>query len=179
MDDSFEEMQLLMNCGALITVITYVVYLILYMEQNNIPREPSQIRDLYRNAHMYRLLYGGRNNCIDYLRMDIGPFFNLARIMRQGGLLKDTINVSIEEQLAMFLHIMGHKSKNRVMKIHFIRSGETVSRYFNAVLGAICSICDHFVRQAGRETPIEITNNPLYYPFFKVSCFFFRFCPIG
>lgn len=37
----------------------------------------------------------------------------------------------------MFLHILAHHSKNRVINFLFKRSGETVSRYFNLVLNGI------------------------------------------
>ncbi|XP_058756164.1 protein ALP1-like [Vicia villosa] len=37
----------------------------------------------------------------------------------------------------MFLQILAHHSKNRVIKFLFNRSGETVSRYFNLVLNGI------------------------------------------
>lgn len=59
--------------------------------------------------------------------MHKGTLFWLAQIMRDSYLLKDTIHVSVKEQLAMFLHIIGHKSKNGVMRIEFIRSEETIS----------------------------------------------------
>ncbi|XP_061374222.1 protein ALP1-like [Gastrolobium bilobum] len=37
----------------------------------------------------------------------------------------------------MFLHILAHHAKNRVIKFKFQRSGETVSRYFNLVLKSV------------------------------------------
>ena len=36
----------------------------------------------------------------------------------------------------MFLHILGHYMKNRVIQFEFRRSGETISRYFKLVLNA-------------------------------------------
>ena len=93
----------------------------------------------------------------------------LASQMRDGGLLRDTIHVSIKKQLAMFLHIVGHKAKNGVMRVDFIRSGETISRYFNVVLGAICELRDHHVKQAPNETPFEVASNSLFNPYFAVS----------
>jgi len=81
--------------------------------------------------------------------------------MRDNYLLKDTIYVSINEQLAMFLHIIGHKSKNRMMRIEFIRCGETISRYYNKVLGAICRLQDHFLKQTLNETPPKVKSSTL------------------
>ncbi|KAI8562008.1 hypothetical protein RHMOL_Rhmol03G0001600 [Rhododendron molle] len=37
----------------------------------------------------------------------------------------------------MFLYTIAHYHKNRVVKHHFFRSGQTVSRHFNDVLRAV------------------------------------------
>ena len=86
-----------------------------------IPRKSSHLRNLLRQAHMNRILFGERTHAYDYFRMDRGLFFNLTRMLCNGGSLSDTIHVSIEEQLAMFLHIVGHNVKFRVVSLHFIR----------------------------------------------------------
>ncbi|KAK2661820.1 hypothetical protein Ddye_000394 [Dipteronia dyeriana] len=49
--------------------------------------------------------------------------------------------MDVEEMVAIFLHIISHDVKNRIMRCQFARSGETVSRQFNVVLNAI--LCLH------------------------------------
>lgn len=39
--------------------------------------------------------------------------------------------------VAIFLHILTHDVKNRIVRSHFARSSETVSRHFNVVLLAV------------------------------------------
>ncbi|KAJ6820034.1 uncharacterized protein M6B38_398995 [Iris pallida] len=155
--------------ASIITVITIIMTLI-EMEDNDrrgIAREPSLIREQWRQAHMYRILTAGPNNCVHYLRMSKGAFYGLVNILRSNGSLHDTRYVCVEEQLALFLYMLGHKSKNRVCGIEFIRSGETISRYFNKVLGAISTIRERFVRQPGSETPLEIRNSADWFPYFE------------
>ncbi|KAF5951199.1 hypothetical protein HYC85_009143 [Camellia sinensis] len=41
------------------------------------------------------------------------------------------MHCSVEEQVAIFLHIVSHNVKNRPAKRYYKRSGETVSRYFH------------------------------------------------
>ncbi|XP_020270011.1 uncharacterized protein LOC109845200 [Asparagus officinalis] len=94
-------------------------------------------------------------------------FFKLADVMRNHGFLKDTKHLQVEEQLAMFLCIVGHKTKNRVIRTEFIRSGETVSRYFNKILQAMNGLRDRYMKQAPNEILPEIVNNPNYFPYFK------------
>ena len=45
--------------------------------------------------------------------------------------------INVEEMVAMFLHILSHDLKNKMVKRLYARSGETISRYFNAVLNAV------------------------------------------
>ena len=49
------------------------------------------MRDLHRKAHMRRILYGSELTCLHYLRMRRHAFLNLANLLRQGDILKDTI----------------------------------------------------------------------------------------
>ncbi|KAJ6831244.1 uncharacterized protein M6B38_349945 [Iris pallida] len=118
---------------SIITVITIILTL-MENEGNNrqgIAKEPSLIREQWRQAHMYRILTAGPNNCVHYLRMSSAAFYGPANILRSNGSLHDTRYICVEEQLAIFLYMLGHKAKNRVCGIEFIRSGETISRYFN------------------------------------------------
>ncbi|XP_020249416.1 uncharacterized protein LOC109826808 [Asparagus officinalis] len=87
--------------------------------------------------------------------------------MRNNRLLKDSRNITVEEQLIMILNILDHKSKNRIVRSHLIRSGETVNRYFNKVLQVIICMRGRHMRQAPNDTPQEIVNNQLYYHYFK------------
>lgn len=53
------------------------------------------------------------------------------------GKLCPTKHTDIAEQVAIFLHILGHHAKNRVIKFEFQRSGETISKHFSNVLNAV------------------------------------------
>ncbi|MFQ6656864.1 hypothetical protein Gotur_026788 [Gossypium turneri] len=56
--------------------------------------------------------------------------------------LKSSRNMLVDEQVVMFLHIISDHLKNRVIKHHFRRSGETVSRAFHSVLNAVIHLQD-------------------------------------
>ncbi|XP_039117478.1 protein ALP1-like [Dioscorea cayenensis subsp. rotundata] len=155
--------------AAFTTVIVIIVYLVeeMHVTRPGRSKEPSIFRDLTRKRHMERILRGGQDYCVSYLRMDVGPFLHLSSIFRDKHLLVDSRHVSVEEQLAIFLHIVGHNTKNRIMRVEFLRSGETISRYFNNVLRAVCAIRDDFVHPPSGTCHHEIETNPNWYPFFK------------
>ena len=44
------------------------------------------------------------------------------------------MHASVEEQVAMFLHVVGHNERFRVVDLSSRRSGETISRFFQRVL---------------------------------------------
>ncbi|XP_028120066.1 uncharacterized protein LOC114317529 [Camellia sinensis] len=108
-------------------------------------------------------------DCHDLLRMNIECFQKLVYILRGIGRLKDTVHCSVEEQVAIFLHIVSHNVKNRPAKRYYKWSSETMSRYFHMVLDAIISMEDNYLKQPSvqMETPKEIHDNPRMWPYFK------------
>nr|KAJ0188434.1 hypothetical protein LSAT_V11C900485350 [Lactuca sativa] len=50
----------------------------------------------------------------------------------------------VDEQVAMFLHVLAHDQKNRIIVERFKRSGETISRYFKVVLDVVCRLHKEF-----------------------------------
>ncbi|KAJ6387349.1 hypothetical protein OIU78_017132 [Salix suchowensis] len=84
------------------------------------------------------------------------------------GLLRHTNRIKIEEQLAIFLFIIGHNLRTRAVQELFRYSGETISRHFNNVLNAIMAISLEFFQPPGPDIPPEILEDPRFYPYFKV-----------
>ncbi|XP_012843186.1 PREDICTED: uncharacterized protein LOC105963340 [Erythranthe guttata] len=78
--------------------------------------------------------------CRDNLRMNIQTFYRLCYVLENVGGLKPNRNVTIPEQVAMFLQILAHHTKNVVVRSHFKRSGYTVSKHFNRVLLALLKL---------------------------------------
>jgi len=96
------------------------------------------------------------------------PFFKLCQLLRERNLLTDSLHSCVEEQVAMFLHIVGHNQRFRVIHQNWRRSIETVHRYFKEVLYAIGELRQDMIKAPSNETPLKISNNPRWYPYFKV-----------
>ncbi|KAL8520363.1 hypothetical protein ACS0TY_011050 [Phlomoides rotata] len=69
--------------------------------------------------------------------MDRNAFGTFCLLLKNLGDLVDGKHVSVEEQVVMFLSILAHHEKNRVIKFSFMRFGETVTRYVHLVLKSI------------------------------------------
>lgn len=131
-----------------------------------------------KGGFMDSILYAGKKKCIDQIRMSPLAFFEFCKILAENNLIRETINMSIREQVLIFLHIIGHNVRFRVVGGRFYRSTESVHRYFRLVLRGVLRLYKHLIKQPDNSTPLEIRNNRRFYPYFKVSfknCFFFSF----
>ncbi|KAG8364435.1 hypothetical protein BUALT_Bualt19G0128500 [Buddleja alternifolia] len=99
-----------------------------------IERIPDQVKCLNSLINMTD------ETCINQLRMCRNAFFHLCYILEVKGGLTHTKHVKITEQVAMFLVVLSHHTKNRIVKQHFVRSGYTVSVIFHRVLNALLRI---------------------------------------
>ncbi|KAL5567150.1 hypothetical protein UlMin_030314 [Ulmus minor] len=97
------------------------------------------VLDFFRSRQIvHRLVYESDATSLDNLRMTRHAFTKLCTMLQTIGGLRGSKYLCVDEQVAMFLHILAHHVKNRVIKFQFLRSGQTVSRYFhNNFLGAL------------------------------------------
>jgi hypothetical protein len=78
----------------------------------------------------------------------------------------------VEEQVAIFLYVVGHNQRFRVMHNTFRRSIETISRYFNHVLYAIGELRQEMIKTPSGDIPSKILppSQGIRHPCF--ACFF-------
>ena len=106
---------------------------------------------------MFRIVYSSDEKCKYHLRLNRAAFTKLCRMLKEIGGLRDTIHMLIDEQVAMFLHILAHHVKNRIMRSRFNRSAEVISRHFNRVLTALLRLEGHLLKKPKPISP-ESTN---------------------
>ncbi|KAA0049674.1 retrotransposon protein [Cucumis melo var. makuwa] len=85
--------------------------------------------------------------CRQSTRMDRRTFAILCHLLRNVAGLSSTEIVDVEEMVAMFLHVLAHDVKNRVIQREFVLSGETVSRHFNIVLLAVVRLYEELIKR--------------------------------
>ncbi|KAJ9539206.1 hypothetical protein OSB04_031939 [Centaurea solstitialis] len=106
--------------------------------------------------------------CRELIRMSETAFKTLCQKLENDGGLRPTRRMSVEEQVARFLHIVGNDLRNRFVSWFYRRSRSTTSRHFHRVLSAILSLDDQYLRQpTGDMVPKEIQEHRRFYPFFK------------
>ena len=91
-------------------------------------------------------------------------FENLCKLLSNEGCLRPTQQVSIEELVAKFLHVLSHNVRNRTISFFFRQFTEATSCHFHRVLRAIILLEEKFLEQPNRDklSP-EVQNSPRFY----------------
>lgn len=134
---------------------------------NYIPKDLSHSLASNGAKFVDQVLNGQGDHCLENFRMDKPVFYKLCDLLQGRGLLRHTNRIKIEEQLAIFMFIIGHNLRTRAVQELFRYSGETISRHFNNVLNAIMTISLDFFQPPGTDVPPEISVDPRLYPYFK------------
>ena len=125
---------------------------------------------------MYTLefLAGHEARCYENFRMEKQVFINFCNTLREIANLSDGKRVSVEEGVIMFLIIICHNMRHRVVAERFQHSIYTVSKWFRIVLRAVCKLGTHIIQPRNQEsTHPHILNNYKYFPYFKVIMQFY------
>ena len=83
--------------------------------RKEIASRPRVNRDYERENYINSILYSGDQRCIDVIRMRPIAFFNLCDILSRNNLLQSTKSVNIREQVLIFLQIIVHNVRFRVI----------------------------------------------------------------
>ena len=129
---------------------------------------PLTHRDRERAANLRFIYRSSDRRCLEVIRMSREPFFQLCRLFRDRALLRDSWHTAIEEQVAMFLLIVGHNQRFRVLPPIFRRSLETISRYFHEVMFAVGELRNEMIRAPSLGVHPKIARSRRWNPFFKV-----------
>ncbi|KAL0551052.1 hypothetical protein IC582_010126 [Cucumis melo] len=120
----------------------------LLMNNNKrLPHTPPDTRHRIRELAYFRMIHESDLVCWQSMRMDRRTFAILCHLLRNVAGLSSTEIVDVEEMVAMFLHVLAHDVKNRVIQREFVRSGETVSRHFNIVLLAVLRLYEELIKR--------------------------------
>jgi hypothetical protein len=131
-------------------------------------REQSE---LHRQRTLNMIYNSTDVECISMLRMKRAPFFALCTTFRERGLVTDREGVSVEEQVAMFLHVVGHNQRFRVVHQAFRRSIQTVHKHFHQVLYAVGELRKELIKAPSPTTHPKITGSYRWNPYLKVFAY--------
>ncbi|KAI8571429.1 hypothetical protein RHMOL_Rhmol01G0119600 [Rhododendron molle] len=157
-------------------VLNTVIQLYLLITELIAERHRQRLRQkphLRANPNVYqsqldalnRLVRQNDKTCHANLRVNRHTFMTLCQLLIENG-LEPSRHVTVAEKVEIFLWILAHHTKNRRTILQFWRSGETISRHFNAVLIAV--ICLHNVLWYHPQ-PIPANEPDARWKWFEVS----------
>nr|XP_051228523.1 protein ALP1-like [Lolium perenne] len=120
-------------------------------------RQPSWYDPITRAQALNNKIRVSDTECIYQLRMDRHCFQVLCSLVREIGGVKDSRNMSVDEMVAMLLHILAHDEKNRAIHHDFQRSPESVSRNFHKILDAVLKLWRVLLKKP-RPIPANCTD---------------------
>ena len=178
-DENFFE--LLVGCLTLVVAIRkliltmFVTMVISSRRYRQIPYSSFRLDFHAKRANLRAMIYSSDRTCFNQIRMYRATFDRLCHMLDTIGGLKPTRHMLVDEQVSMFLHILAHHVKNRVIQFEFGRSGETISRYFKLVLNATLKLQSQLLKT---PEPIPEDSNDERWKWFKVrnDCFCYFMC---
>jgi hypothetical protein len=94
--------------------------------------------------------------------------YRLCDVLTSRDLLRSTQNVSIREQVIVFLQVVGQNQRFCFISGIYYMYVETIHLYFRIVLKAVLKLYKHLIKDSDDTIPVEIMNNRRFYPYFKV-----------
>ncbi|XP_035831514.1 uncharacterized protein LOC110866365 isoform X1 [Helianthus annuus] len=120
-----------------------MVFILLCWYWDSKRKRNEKIRDLNSaltgHAYTQELLHGSSTQCHELMRLSRDAFVLLCNHFKEKNWLKSSRSISFEEKLAMFLTVIGHNERFRMVKRRFQHSTETIHRCFHEVLNAMMS----------------------------------------
>ncbi|XP_073314671.1 uncharacterized protein [Primulina huaijiensis] len=103
-------------------------------------------------SHLNMIIDAGDVQCVLNLRMNRNAFGRLCCLLMHLGGLTDSRYARIQEKVAMFLSILAHHKKNRVISHDYICGGQTVSTHFQEVMRASLKL---YMLLLVKPTPVD------------------------
>ena len=137
--------------------------------RRRLPRASYVNHAAEREEYINSILHGSEGHCVNQIRMNPIAFHHLCHILTEGEQIHPTIHMSTTEQVFIFLYIIGHNVRFRVMGSRIYRSTETIHKYFKIVLRGVLKLYRALIRLRSENTPLEIRNSRRFYPYLKVN----------
>jgi hypothetical protein len=167
------------TAGMVIVMVSFVTTR-LKMKKPELETEPNPILYALRNKveqHRQQTLNAIYNStdgeCLSMLRMTRAPFFALCNPFRERSLVCEREGCTIEEQVAMFLHVLhvvGHNQKFRVVHQSFRRSIEAVHKYFHQVLYAVGELTNEMIKPHSNAIHLKVLGSYRWNPYIQGNC---------
>ncbi|KAF3667310.1 hypothetical protein FXO37_10075 [Capsicum annuum] len=159
----------IIGVAATSVLATRVAIIVFYEHESNIPREPYVNKDQEREFYMNSILNGSDVHYVGQIRMSKNVFYELSNAFRKSSFLCSTKNMSVQEQVLIFLEIVGFNERFQKIGSHFYRSIKSIHRCFHTMLQVVLKLYPILIKSSDETVQPEIMNNHRYYPWFTFT----------
>jgi hypothetical protein len=132
------------------------------------------IKTPYNNApftgrdYVEFILTGNQARCKAMFRLTSEKFEELSQKLSNIDSNPISKLISMDEQLAVFMYIVGQGATNRQAQDRFQHSGENISKVFHHIIALVCRLGPTYIREPKPDfTHRSIKSNPKFSPFFN------------
>ena len=142
----------------------FIILLYWYIRRRrNASTRIERVRDnssaMSGHAYTQELLHGPSIQCQELMRMSRDAYVLLCNHFKEKGWVKDGRDVCVEEKMAMFLTMLGHNERYRVIKRRFQRSTETIHNCFHEVLRGMMKFARKIICPTTSDTTTTNISN--------------------
>ncbi|XP_022036656.2 uncharacterized protein LOC110939140 [Helianthus annuus] len=139
----------------IIVIMIFCWYWVSLASRINVERIKDLNSALTGHEYTQELLHGTSTQCHEMMRLSRDAFILLCNHFKQKNWVQSSRSISLEEKLAMFLMVIGHNERFRMVKRRFQHSTETIHRCFHEVLKAMMN----FAREVIVPTSSYVSAN--------------------
>ncbi|KAJ9553695.1 hypothetical protein OSB04_017740 [Centaurea solstitialis] len=141
-------------------ILLIVMFLyVYYMRRMRLKRKRDNTSALTGRQFTDELLQGNNQQCVDLLRMSRDAFIQLCDHFKTKGWLTDSRHISVEEKMAIFLMVIGHNQRYRVLKNRFQHSTQTIHKIFHEVLDKMIVFAKEIIVPTSFNPNLNIPGN--------------------
>ena len=141
-------------------------------EPSHSSRRPMHTSILTGARRVNEILNGHEDLCKRHFRMETDIFQALVQKLRENDRLVDGRDVSVEEQVAIFLYALSKNATNDTLADWFQHSGQTFHEYINEFFNIVPILASRFLKPPNIDEPHpKISTDTRFYPYFQVSIF--------
>ncbi|KAF6143322.1 hypothetical protein GIB67_039105 [Kingdonia uniflora] len=155
--DQYDDETLQLEAVA-VAASTAVDLVLLLVETTQYDRTPSVNRREHRNANLRWLYDESDIICHNMLRMNKACLISFCDRLRGKG-LRASKHLDVEEQVAIFLLIVGHNTRFKHARASTMRSLETISKYFHVILKFVLRLGKDLIKHATPDLSLANRNN--------------------
>ena len=121
------------------------------LRSKSVPRIKDNNSALSGYAYTLELQDGSNTQCQNMMRLSRVAYIELCNLFKQRGWVQASRYSTVEEKMAIFLHVISHNDRFIKVKNRFQHSTQTLHKYFHEVLNGMMEFAKEIIVPTSNE----------------------------